>query len=250
MARQGACLCWALISNAVVYEWSVQIQTLGRSVCFCKSCHATTTRPTQIIPSAQRIRRVTELERKAEPAAGQAGFRKMSWPWPAPAQSIGEQTPLRFYALSPPPRSLTQSPYPTVSFFVLDRSGALSILTLATYLGSAVQSPMVCSTTLFSTLFTALSLTATAGAYRSDAARHRRHRINQSSSDTHLSSKRTTVTLPAGWSYSGCYQDPNAPRLLSTRISSSSSNTQQSCVSQCSASGYTYAGVEFGQECW
>ncbi|KAG8984692.1 hypothetical protein FRB90_005156, partial [Tulasnella sp. 427] len=33
-------------------------------------------------------------------------------------------------------------------------------------------------------------------------------------------------------------------------IYSSSTNTQDYCVAQCDTKGYTYAGVEYGVECW
>ncbi|KAG9003884.1 hypothetical protein FRB94_002801 [Tulasnella sp. JGI-2019a] len=62
--------------------------------------------------------------------------------------------------------------------------------------------------------------------------------------------KRASPTYPTGWAAQGCYQDPNSPRLLATRVASSSSNTPQTCIALCAAGSYTFAGVEYGVECW
>ncbi|KIO30753.1 glycoside hydrolase family 71 protein [Tulasnella calospora MUT 4182] len=59
-----------------------------------------------------------------------------------------------------------------------------------------------------------------------------------------------TLVLPSGWSYTNCYSDPSTSRVLSTKIYSSSTNTQDSCVAQCNTQNYNYAGVEYGVECW
>lgn len=61
--------------------------------------------------------------------------------------------------------------------------------------------------------------------------------------------KRASPNLPAGWSYTGCYRDSGTSRVLATRVYSGSANTQEACVGMCSAGGYPYAGVEYGQEC-
>ncbi|CAK5265078.1 unnamed protein product [Mycena citricolor] len=59
---------------------------------------------------------------------------------------------------------------------------------------------------------------------------------------------RATAATPSGWTYLGCAVDGN-PRALSYSYVSSSL-TQETCISSCDSLGYTYAGMQFGQECW
>ncbi|WVW86538.1 hypothetical protein I302_108587 [Kwoniella bestiolae CBS 10118] len=56
--------------------------------------------------------------------------------------------------------------------------------------------------------------------------------------------------LPSGWSSLGCMVDDQSNRALTGGSTSSSSNTVQSCIASCASKGFTYAGVEYGQECW
>lgn len=62
------------------------------------------------------------------------------------------------------------------------------------------------------------------------------------------STKPTATALPSGWSHLGCYVDQD-PRSLPVFLSSSGTNTIQSCVAGCANAGHIYAGVE-GNECW
>ncbi|WWD04019.1 hypothetical protein V865_002082 [Kwoniella europaea PYCC6329] len=57
-------------------------------------------------------------------------------------------------------------------------------------------------------------------------------------------------SLPSGWSSLGCMVDDQSNRALNGGSTTSSSNTVQSCISSCASKGFTYAGVEYGQECW
>ena len=47
----------------------------------------------------------------------------------------------------------------------------------------------------------------------------------------------------------GCFKDPNSPYDLDGHLERSSSNTPQRCVEICSAKGFAYAGVQYGQSC-
>ena len=47
----------------------------------------------------------------------------------------------------------------------------------------------------------------------------------------------------------GCFKDPNNPYDLDGHLERSSSNTPQRCVEICSARGFAYAGVQYGQSC-
>ena len=60
----------------------------------------------------------------------------------------------------------------------------------------------------------------------------------------------SALTIPAVWMTGPCMIDQASPRLLSNRISSLTSNTPASCQSQCMASGYQIAGVQYSRECW
>ncbi|KAJ7905855.1 WSC domain-containing protein [Mycena olivaceomarginata] len=58
----------------------------------------------------------------------------------------------------------------------------------------------------------------------------------------------TTRTIPTGWTSVGCVTD-GAARALSY-FYTSTSLTQDSCVTTCDSKGYTYAGLEYADECW
>ncbi|KAF8307707.1 hypothetical protein DL93DRAFT_1994463 [Clavulina sp. PMI_390] len=59
----------------------------------------------------------------------------------------------------------------------------------------------------------------------------------------------TTASTGATWTNMGCYQDTSS-RVLGSYSTTSSSNTPASCEATCLGKGYTYAGTEYGQECW
>jgi hypothetical protein len=49
----------------------------------------------------------------------------------------------------------------------------------------------------------------------------------------------------------GCYTEPNGARALPNySFSNSTAMTAEYCVSGCQQKGYTWAGMEYGQECW
>jgi hypothetical protein len=52
------------------------------------------------------------------------------------------------------------------------------------------------------------------------------------------------------YQYAGCYKEYNPGRQLQTQIYTGPNNTDTSCISQCSAAGYIFAGTQFKQECW
>ncbi|WVQ97182.1 hypothetical protein IAU59_004292 [Kwoniella sp. CBS 9459] len=64
-----------------------------------------------------------------------------------------------------------------------------------------------------------------------------------------LPEKRDT-TLPAGWTYFGCVTESQDERLLQGFAFSSESLTPLLCVTQCTKLGYTFAGTEYGDECY
>lgn len=62
-----------------------------------------------------------------------------------------------------------------------------------------------------------------------------------------------TVAGPAGWSSLGCYVDSVGARTLSTRVNTPGDGgalTTEICTTVCRAGGYTYAGTEYGGECF
>lgn len=59
--------------------------------------------------------------------------------------------------------------------------------------------------------------------------------------------------LPSGWSYSGCYTDTLNPRSLPQLAPYTLNNTamvSSNCVSYCASKSYSFAGTEYGGECW
>jgi hypothetical protein len=59
------------------------------------------------------------------------------------------------------------------------------------------------------------------------------------------------ASLPGGWSYSGCWTDTVQDRKLnSDTYTDSTGMCEGSCIDYCSAKGYTFAGVEYGRECY
>ncbi|KAJ7293964.1 hypothetical protein C8J57DRAFT_1270464 [Mycena rebaudengoi] len=55
-------------------------------------------------------------------------------------------------------------------------------------------------------------------------------------------------SIPTGWTYVGCVTDGSA-RALSYSYTSTSM-TQDSCISTCDSKGYIYGGPQYGKECW
>lgn len=52
------------------------------------------------------------------------------------------------------------------------------------------------------------------------------------------------------YQYAGCYNESNPNRQLQTQIYSSANNTNEMCISACSAAGYIFAGTEYRSQCW
>lgn len=56
-------------------------------------------------------------------------------------------------------------------------------------------------------------------------------------------------TLPAKWSYVGCYTDSTSARGLQLDGYAADDMTEGKCIGYCDQGGYSYAGVEYGREC-
>ncbi|OBT50969.1 hypothetical protein VE04_08835 [Pseudogymnoascus sp. 24MN13] len=65
-----------------------------------------------------------------------------------------------------------------------------------------------------------------------------------------LAASVNTASLPANWSYKGCYVDSVAARVLSGSAYNSDTQTEEACASYCDTKGFKYAGVEYGVECY
>ncbi|KAL0953107.1 hypothetical protein HGRIS_004378 [Hohenbuehelia grisea] len=52
------------------------------------------------------------------------------------------------------------------------------------------------------------------------------------------------------WTYVGCYPDSTSNRTLEHRFDIPTGVTADSCTTACAANQYSYAGLEFGKECW
>ena len=60
----------------------------------------------------------------------------------------------------------------------------------------------------------------------------------------------TSSVLPTGWTYQGCWVDGANGRILNTQQPDSQTNTIESCVQNCTAAGYTIAGMEYSVQCF
>jgi hypothetical protein len=61
----------------------------------------------------------------------------------------------------------------------------------------------------------------------------------------------TNTALPAGWSLKhGCVKDMPPPNRLMTFEVDQKAMTPTSCVSYCESHGYTYAGLQYGKQCF
>ena len=58
------------------------------------------------------------------------------------------------------------------------------------------------------------------------------------------------VTQQGIYRYAGCFKENNPGRQLQTAIYSGPANTNEQCISLCSAAGYIFAGTQYQQECW
>ena len=57
--------------------------------------------------------------------------------------------------------------------------------------------------------------------------------------------------LPAGWSYTGCFNDSPQDRILGEiKMQDDVSLTGASCIAFCASNGYPFAGTEYSSECW
>jgi len=58
------------------------------------------------------------------------------------------------------------------------------------------------------------------------------------------------ATIPDGFEYKGCYTDNVPQRVLSGKTIADDAMTLTKCATTCSASGYTWFGVEYGSQCY
>jgi hypothetical protein len=63
-----------------------------------------------------------------------------------------------------------------------------------------------------------------------------------------LGFKKRAASIPQGWSYEGCAEESWNERLLQGFAYSSPSLTPLQCLTLCASGGYTFAGMEYGQE--
>ncbi|KAF7949536.1 uncharacterized protein EAE97_003045 [Botrytis byssoidea] len=60
----------------------------------------------------------------------------------------------------------------------------------------------------------------------------------------------TNIEKRQSWKSIGCYTDNVSGRGLTTPVSVSGAMTNEGCQASCSAAGFSYAGTEYGGECW
>ncbi|GFZ50872.1 Endo-1,3-alpha-glucanase agn1 [Saitozyma sp. JCM 24511] len=77
------------------------------------------------------------------------------------------------------------------------------------------------------------------------------YQLKATSTTSSSSSSSPTATASSSASSLGCYTDSGNPRLLTgPEKDYSGSLTPAICQSYCGSAGYTYAGVEYGYQCW
>lgn len=54
----------------------------------------------------------------------------------------------------------------------------------------------------------------------------------------------------ADWGYMSCFMEPQWGRALSNLVKPDDKMTINMCFDTCKAGGYSYAGLEYGRECW
>ncbi|KAG8880657.1 hypothetical protein FRB97_000611 [Tulasnella sp. 331] len=69
-------------------------------------------------------------------------------------------------------------------------------------------------------------------------------------STTATTTKSSATSTSTGGAYQGCYSDSATVRTLSGYSTTSAVMTNALCESTCLAQGYTYAGTEYGDECY
>lgn len=62
--------------------------------------------------------------------------------------------------------------------------------------------------------------------------------------------KRHFAKRAESWSHIGCYNDPDNARVLPGFKAESNTMSIQTCQSTCQAKGFSFAGLEYGRECW
>lgn len=91
---------------------------------------------------------------------------------------------------------------------------------------------------------------AGSGATSTSSSRTTSTATSTSSSSTSPSASPTT-SLPAGWSSLGCTPDNSGSgRVLTGSYSEANNQTPQSCLASCQSKGFTYAGLEYGRQCY
>ena len=61
---------------------------------------------------------------------------------------------------------------------------------------------------------------------------------------------RAVPALPKGWTYQGCYVDGANGRDLNYQYPDSTNLTIEACITECSAIGYSVAGLEYASQCF
>lgn len=67
---------------------------------------------------------------------------------------------------------------------------------------------------------------------------------------TSSSTSSAATSTATGYVYQGCYVDGVNGRILSYQQPDSQTNTQESCIAQCSALGYNISGTEYSTQCF
>ena len=72
-----------------------------------------------------------------------------------------------------------------------------------------------------------------------------------SASSSPSPSPSSSSSLPSGWKDLGCQADSSTKRILTGYTTNNyATNSAQSCINLCASKGYTYAGTEYGWQCY
>lgn len=81
---------------------------------------------------------------------------------------------------------------------------------------------------------------------------HHNQVLSRRKADSSIHARTSTdpLTMVSGWSYLSCKAEPKTGRMLSVLAANWAGMTSNTCVAICDAGSYTYAGTEFGTQCW
>lgn len=118
---------------------------------------------------------------------------------------------------------------------------------------SASSTPVITTTSSTATPTTATTPSTTPATTTSSSSTSIRTSTTPSSTPSATSTTPILSASPstsASWESLGCTSDSSVNRVLVGSYSESGSQTPQLCMAKCQSQGYTYAGLQYGRQCY